>query len=153
MKKHAARKFAISLMEDTPAVYLATVDEKGDPHIRALTNLRNKKQFPELSDFFRRQENPFLTYLTTFSTSEKAGHIRHHPRIALYFSRPEVFHGVMLSGILKPAGNKNIREALWQKEWRAFWPNGPSDPRYRVYHFIPDGAKGWSGEEIFKFSL
>lgn len=153
MKKKESQQFTLSLMETTPAVYLATVDEQGFPHIRALTNLRDKKQFPGLQEFFKGQENPFITYLSTFSTSEKAKHIRHNPHTALYFSQPERFFGVMLSGSIEITRDKTIKEALWQKEWLAFWPKGPSDPRYRVYRFIPDGAKGWNSEEIFKFIL
>lgn len=153
MKKKESQQFTVSLMDTVPATYLATIDEHGLPHIRALSNLRDKKQFPRLQEFFKSQKNPFVTYLTTFSTSEKARHIRNNPRVALYFSRPERFFGVMLSGAIETVRDKSIKKALWQKEWLTFWSKGPSDPRYRVFRFVPNGAKGWNSEQMFKFTI
>lgn len=153
MKKSESQEFTLSLMETTPAVYLATVDERGLPHIRAVSNLRDRRQFPSLRGFFKNLENPFVTYLTTFASSEKAKHMRRNNRVALYYSRPERFFGVMLSGSMQVVRSKAVKEALWQKQWLAFWSRGPSDPRYRVYRFDPDWAKGWSSEEVFRFTI
>ena len=153
MRRSEAREFTLSLMDATPAVYLATVDEEGLPHIRAVSNLRDKKQYPALEGFFRQLENPFVTYVTTFAGSAKARQIRRNGRVALYYCRPERFFGVMLSGSMEVVRNRAIKESLWQEEWSAFWTEGPSDPRYRTYRFEPDGAKGWNSEETFRFPL
>ena len=153
MKKSESQKFTLSLMDGTPAVYLATVDEHGLPHIRALSNLRDKRQYPRLQGFFKSLENPFVTYVTTFASSLKAKQIRRNPNVALYYSRPERFFGVMLSGSMEVVRNRAVKEAVWQKEWLAFWSKGPSDPRYRVLRFEPDWARGWSGEHVFRFAV
>lgn len=153
MKNAESRKFTLSLIETTPAVFLATVDERGLPQIRALTNLRHKRRFPSLRAFFKQLENPFVTYTTTFASSAKAKQIRHNARVALYYCRPERFFGVMLSGSMETVRDRAIKETLWQQEWLAFWSKGPTDSRYRVYRFVPDGAKGWSGEEVFRFAI
>lgn len=153
MKRSDAREFTLSLMDTTPAVYLATVDNEGLPHIRAVSNLRNKKQYPILKDFFRELENPFVTYISTFASSGKARQIRHNTRVALYYCRPERFFGVMLSGSMQVVRSRSIKEAIWQEEWLRFWSKGPRDPRYRVYRFEPDGAKGWNSEEAFRFPV
>jgi general stress protein 26 len=153
MKRKAARQFAISLMETTPAVYLATVDAQGHPQIRAVNNLRDHNRYPALEPFFRQVENPFTTYLTTFSTSAKSKQIRQNSRVALYFCRPESFHGVMLSGSMSVVSDKTVRDALWLDQWLCFWPKGPRDSKYRVFRFDPDGARGWSGEEMFSFTI
>lgn len=153
MRKSEARKFTLTLMETTPAVFLATVDEEGLPHIRAVSNLRHKRQFPSLRTFFRQLENPFVTYITTSTSSAKARQIRHNDRVALYYCRPERFFGVMLSGSMAAVSERTIKEALWQQGWLAFWPKGPTDSRYRVCRFEPDGARGWSGEGMFRFAI
>lgn len=153
MKKNESQKFALQLMETTPAVFLATVDELGLPHIRAVSNLRDKRQFPGLRAFFRQLENPFVTYMTTFATSAKAKQIGRNPHVALYYCRPERFFGVMLSGSIATVSDKAVKQALWQEQWRTFWSRGPADPKYRVLRFVPDGARGWSGEELFSFRV
>lgn len=153
MKKSESQEFTLALMEKTKAVFLATVDAKGVPYIRALNNLRSRREYPGLRGFFRLLENPFVTYLTTFSTSAKAKQIREHPEVALYYCRPEHFFGVMLSGCVATVRDKSIKEALWQEQWECFWPKGPKDPKYRVLRFDPNGARGWSGEEQFRFDI
>jgi general stress protein 26 len=153
MRRSEARAFTLALMDSTPAVYLATVDEEGLPHIRAVSNLRDKRHYPDLEGFFRQLENPFVTYVTTYAGSGKARQIRRNARVALYYCRPECFLGVMLSGSMDVVRSKAVKESLWQEEWVAFWSKGPGDRRYRAYRFEPDGARGWNSEETFRFPL
>lgn len=153
MNRPEARTFTRSLMASAPCVYLATVDEEGLPHIRAVSNLRDKRQYRGLSGFFREVENPFVTYLATSAGSSKARHLRRNPRAALYFCQPERFFGVMLSGSMEVVKDRDVKRRLWQSAWKAFWSRGPADPRYAVYRFLPDGARGWSGEELFRFPV
>lgn len=153
MKKDEARKFTLSLMNSSLAIYLATVDSDGLPNIRALSNLRHSRQYPDLRDFFKQQEEPFVTYVSTFSSSAKAKQIRENSQVAVYFSRPEKFQGVMLSGSMESVRDRATKEALWQKQWKVFWPKGTRDPKYRVLRFVPTRAKGWSGKEAFRFSI
>jgi len=153
MKKSDSERFTLNLMESTPAVYLATVDEQGLPHVRAVSNLRDKRQYPSLRGFFQSLENQFVTYITTYATSEKAKHIRRNPRAAIYYSRPERFFGVMLSGAMEAVRDRAVKQTLWQEEWLTFWSKGPRDPRYRVFRFEPDWARGWNGEQVFRFAM
>ena len=57
------KKINIELMENSKAVYLTTIDNKGFPCIRALLNLRNKEQYPSLVELFGKHDDDFLIYL------------------------------------------------------------------------------------------
>ena len=61
------KKSALKLIEESKAAYLTTIDSDGFPITRAMFNLRNKEQFPELlrNDliFFWKNKMNFLIYL------------------------------------------------------------------------------------------
>lgn len=153
MKRSEAEAFTRSLMASSGCLYLATVDEEGRPQIRAVSNLRDRRQFPSLAGFFRELEDPFVTYVATSTRSSKAIQLRRDPRVALYFCKPEKYHGAMLSGSMEVVKDREVKRRLWQEEWRSFWSRGPADPRFTVLRFVPEEARGWSGEEQFHFAL
>jgi len=85
MDEKEAKKLSMELMESSKAVYLTTIDSKGYPITRAMFNLRNKEQFPELSKFFSELDNKFEIYISTNTASSKTEHIKKNPKISVYF--------------------------------------------------------------------
>ncbi|MFX0048445.1 MAG: hypothetical protein ACFE8G_09810, partial [Candidatus Hermodarchaeota archaeon] len=60
-----AKRLGLKLIEESKAAILTTIDSEGYPITRAMFNLRNKEQFPELSGFFQNQQNKFTIYIST----------------------------------------------------------------------------------------
>ncbi|MFX0076070.1 MAG: hypothetical protein ACFE96_11545, partial [Candidatus Hermodarchaeota archaeon] len=69
MEVEEVKKLGLKLMEESKAAILTTIDPNGFPITRAMFNLRNKEQFPEFSEFFKSQQNPFTIYITTNTSS------------------------------------------------------------------------------------
>jgi general stress protein 26 len=153
MNEDQARAFALGLMAVSDAAYLATVDGVGRPQVRAMLNLRNKAQYPKLTDLFAGHEDALLIYLTTNTSSLKVSQVRANPAIAVYYCEPTRFHGLMLGGDVEIVDDPMVREALWQDGWENYYPGGPNDPDHTVLSLRPSVARGWHGEGKFEFDL
>ena len=146
------KKAAVELMETAPGIYLATINDDGYPYIRCLFNLRNKEQFPQLAEFFRKQED-FLTFFSTNTSSKKLEQIRTNPAVSVYYCRPEEFFGLMFSGEIEIIEDFSIKKALWIDGWERYYPTGVEDPDYTVLRLRPVLARGWFQSGKFEFSL
>ena len=93
MELEEAKKISMELMETSKAAILTTIDSEGYPITRAMFNLRNSEQFPEFSEFFNKQENEFIIYISTNTSSSKVEHIKTNPKISVYYCDPETFKG------------------------------------------------------------
>jgi general stress protein 26 len=136
----------LMLMDESEAVYLATIGDKG-PRIRALVNLRRADRYPEPSKICRAAG--FTVYLATSRASDKIREISANPAVALYYCDPKTYHGVMLSGRAEVLDDAELKKALWSWDWRVYWPTGASDPDYVVVRIKADEVSGWwSGKEF-----
>jgi general stress protein 26 len=153
MKEQEARQFALRLMETSEAAYLSTVDGDGCPHIRAMLNLRNKRQYPGLADLFAAHQADLLVYFTTNTSSAKMEQLRANPAVAVYYCDPARFHGLMLGGTVEVTTNPQLKQDIWQDGWEEYYPSGPNDPDHTVLRLSPSIAKGWRGEVKFGFSV
>ena len=139
--KNEAQKLSLELMETTKAAYLTTIDRKGFPITRAMFNLRNKEQFPELSDFFAKQENQFVIYITTNTSSSKIEHIKENPKISVYYCDTQDFKGVMCGGEVEIVEDMNIKREIWLDWWTRYYPKGLEDPDNTLLRLNPKIAK------------
>ena len=153
MNKQDAKRFALALMERAQAAYLTTVDEASFPQVRAMLNLRNKKQWPALAGAFDGHEQDLLIYFSTNTSSAKIAQIRANPRVGVYFCDPPQFHGLMLSGVVEIVTDPQLKRQFWQEGWKVYYPAGVDDPDYTLLRLSPMFAKGWSGPGIFEFEL
>ena len=135
------REAVLALMEESAAVYLATVDG-AVPRIRALVNLRRRDQFPGPSEFCRREGR--TVYLSTSAASSKVREIRANPEATVYYCDPGSVRGISLSGRMEVLTDPGLKRALWSDSWRVYWA-GPDDPDYVVLRMEPTGAEGWWG--------
>jgi len=140
------REAVLKLMEESAAVYLATVDG-GDPRIRALVNLRRQDLYPGPSEFCRSQGG--TVYLATSGACSKVREIRANPQVAVYYCDPSSVRGISLSGRMEVLSDPELKCALWSDAWRIYW-QGPDDPDYVVLRMKPTGAVGWWGTQPFQ---
>lgn len=131
---------AISLMGLAPAVVLTTLEADGSPWTRAMLNLRNHRQYPDLKAVFE-EGHPLLLYFTTNTSSPKLRHIRRDPRACAYFMLPDQWWGLTLTGDLDEERSPAIRERLWQKGWEIYYPGGPGDEDYAILRMVPTGGR------------
>ena len=131
----------LKLMQESKAAYLTTIDQNGAPITRAMLNLRNKEQFPEFSSFFNKQENKFLIYISTNTSSSKVAHIKKNPNINVYFCDPDDFKGVMLGGKAEVVENKRFRHEIWLDWWTKYYPEGVDDPDYTLLRLDPKNLR------------
>jgi general stress protein 26 len=141
------KRQVLELMDEAEAVYLATVGEKG-PRIRALVNLRRRDLYPGPSEVCR--TGNFSAFFSTSAASDKVREVRANPDVALYYCKPEQFHGVMLAGRMEILTDAALKRALWCDDWRIYWPGGADEPDYVVLRFKADEVTGWWGSTPFR---
>lgn len=135
------KKLSLELIETSKAAYLTTIDFEGFPITRAMFNLRNKEQFPEFSEFFQKQENSFVIYIGTNTSSSKVAQIKENPKISVYYCDPENFKGVMFGGEVEIVDDMDIKRKIWLDWWTRYYPNGLEDPDYTLLRLHPKNAR------------
>ncbi|MFX0170902.1 MAG: pyridoxamine 5'-phosphate oxidase family protein [Candidatus Hodarchaeota archaeon] len=128
--------FCNQLMEKAEAAYLTTIFD-GYPYTRAVFNLRNKKQFPHLSELFDSHQDDLLVYISTNTSSSKVKHIMTNPAVSIYYCDPKDFRGVMLGGKIEIVSDKKVKEDLWLDWWTQYFPKGVDDEDYTVLRIQP----------------
>jgi general stress protein 26 len=141
MELEEAKNLSLELMEASKAAYLTTIDSNGYPITRAMFNLRNTEQFPELSSFFTKLENTFTIYISTNTSSSKIGQITKNPKISIYFCEPEDFKGVMFGGDAEIIDDMESKKAIWLDWWTRYYPKGLEDPDYILIKLEPKIAR------------
>jgi general stress protein 26 len=135
-----AKNISLELMESSKAAYLTTIDSVGYPITRAMFNLRNKEQFPELSEFFTNQDNKFVIYISTKSSS-KIEQIKKNPKVAIYYCEPEEFKGVMFGGDAEIIDDIELKKKIWLEWWTKYYSEGVEDPDYSLLKLNPINAR------------
>lgn len=141
MEIEEVKKLSLDLIETSKATYLTTIDKEGYPITRAMFNLRNKEQFPEFSEFFAEQDNEFIIYISTNTSSSKVNHIKENPKISVYFCDPEDFLGVMFGGEAEIIEDLKLKEKIWLDWWTKYYPEGLEDPDYTLFKLNPKNAR------------
>lgn len=141
MEIDEVKKLSLELIETSKAAYLTTIDVEGFPITRAMFNLRNKEQFPEFSEFFQKQENSFVIYIGTNTSSSKVAQIKENPKISVYYCDPENFKGVMFGGEVEIVDDMDIKRKIWLDWWTRYYPNGLEDPDYTLLRLHPKNAR------------
>jgi len=149
MDRRSFEALALDIMGRADMLSLATMAGDPYPHVRALFNLRNSRQFPGLAAF--QSDKGLSVYLGTNTTSVKVREIGDEPWVSAFFMIPSEFKGLCLSGraIADPAA----RAALWVEGWERYYPAGREDPDYSVLRMDPVRARGWSSSTAFDIDL
>ena len=111
-KKDTLIVAAREIMKTARYCALITLDETGQPQARAM--------------------DPFLPgddmviWFGTNPKSRKVGHIRHDPRVVLYYFDAEGPGYVSITGHARLVTNPKEKALRWKKEWQAFYPDRDS---------------------------
>ena len=153
MNTQEIKQLCRRLMETSDAVYLTTIDPDGFPDTRAMLNLRNATQYPQLSAFFEPYQESLTIYFSTNTSSQKIQELLRNPKASVYYCLPKQFQGVMLSGQLEQVPDMEIKCALWQENWTMYYPGGVEDPDNSVLRLVPRMLKGWANVNRFQLNL
>ena len=141
MDVEEAKKSGLKLIEESKAAILTTIDPDGFPRTRAMFNLRNKEQFPEFSEFFENQQNQFIIYISTNTSSSKVAHLSTNPKMCVYFCDAEDFKGFMLGGSVEIVDDIEIKKKIWLDWWTRYYPEGVEGPDYTLLRLEPKNAR------------
>jgi general stress protein 26 len=147
------KKLIEELMETSITVYLSTIDYHGFPITRALFNTRNKKRYPEFSEFFNKLKDKYVMYFSTNTSSSKVDHIRKNPKTSVYICDPQDFKGVMFGGDVEILEDMDIKRQFWLNRSVRYYPKGVEDPDYTILHFKPRNVIFYYKLQRFKFDL
>jgi general stress protein 26 len=141
MDVEEAKKLGLELMEESKAAILTTMDSDGFPITRAMFNLRNKEQFPEFSEVFKKELNQFTIYISTNTSSTKVAHLSKNPNMCVYFCDSDDFKGLMLGGSAEIINNMALKKSIWLDWWTRYYPEGLEDPDYTLLRMEPKNAR------------
>ncbi|MHA2283759.1 MAG: pyridoxamine 5'-phosphate oxidase family protein [Promethearchaeota archaeon] len=153
MDVEEAKKSGLKLMEESKAAILTTISQEGFPITRAMFNLRNKDQFPEFSEFFENQQNQFMIYISTNTSSSKVTHLNKNPKMCVYFCDAEDFKGFMLGGSVEIVDDMKLKKTFWLDWWTRYYPEGVEDPDYTLLRLEPTNARYYHKLNHAKFEL
>ena len=88
LSKEKLYKIAKELMVIAYPAIFSTVDEKGQPHVRAIENMRNPEKFPHDAKVLKDYDDTINPYINTNTSSEKVKHILRNRNAAMYYSSP-----------------------------------------------------------------
>ena len=93
-----------------------------------------------MSDY---EVDPLTSYLSINTFSRKLRQVENNPVVALYYSVPEEYRGVMLRGNAVVHDNLDLKKRLWMNSWTRYYPKGISDPDFTLLKVKPDWVKSW----------
>lgn len=141
MDVEEAKKLGLELMEESKAAILTTMDPDGFPITRAMFNLRNKEQFPEFSEVFKKELNQFTIYISTNTSSSKVAHLSKNPNVCVYFCDSDDFKGLMLGGSAEIINDIELKKLIWLDWWTRYYPEGIEDPDYTLLRMEPKNVR------------
>ncbi|HUU77599.1 MAG TPA: pyridoxamine 5'-phosphate oxidase family protein [candidate division Zixibacteria bacterium] len=146
MTKKDIKEIAKELIGKSPVVYLATINENNEPEIRAVENLRCRNKFPhEAAILEKYEENPMTNYISTNTSSKKIKQIEKNKTVALYYSIPEEYKGIMMKGKVEILNDLKLKKEIWVEGSERYYPKGYSDPDFTILRIEPNYLKSWYG--------
>lgn len=121
---------ALKIVNNTNISFLGTVDDKGNPYIKAMLYM---------------EHNGLRTFWFCSNTSSKRGkQIERNPQSCLYIY--EGFDGVMLKGRAEVSYDNEMRQRFWSDEMLYHYPEGPEDPDYMLIKFTASSGNFYSAK-------
>ncbi|MGD2095676.1 MAG: pyridoxamine 5'-phosphate oxidase family protein [Phycisphaerales bacterium] len=153
MEGKEIKQKCLKLMQTTNAIYLATIGNDGFPHIRMMSNLRNKEESPKAADVIAKKNEDFIIYFATSKSSPKMQQIRSNPKVSAYLCNPAELLTLMLRGQAEEITDMEFKKQIWQDGWEIHWPGGADDPEFTAIKLSPSFAKGMHKEGPFEFKI
>ncbi len=144
LKKEELLNILKEIMLETRAGYITTIDDKGFPQIRAVFNLRYKKEFSHEASMLEKYDNDFThVYISTNTSSQKIKDITRNNKVAIYFCVPEVTKGIMLQGLADTVEDLDFKREIWSEGSEKYYPLGYTDPDFTILRIKANYIKAW----------
>jgi general stress protein 26 len=144
---------ALALQGGCPFLCLSSLCG-GYPETRMVFNLRAQAGGgPALLPPFLGHEGDFDTWIGTNASSRKAAQLRADGRSCLYYADGDGFRGLTLVGDMALVEDGGIKAALWRPGWEVYYPLGPGDPDFAVFHFRARDARHYHGLRVTELDL
>jgi general stress protein 26 len=131
----------LELIKKSSAAYLTSIDSEGFPSTRAMLNLKNSKQFPELDGFMKKYAKKFTLFFTTNTSSAKIKQLLSNPKVSVYYCDTKTWHGFMCQGNIEIVKDKKIKDAIWLDNWTMYYPEGKDSEDYTILKLEPSYIK------------
>ena len=129
-----------NLIDKQSTAFLSSVDADGFPNTKAMLA-------PRLREGLR------VFYLTSNTSSMRAAQYRQNPKACLYFCDRRFFRGVMLLGTVEVLTDAAAKELIWREGDTMYYPQGVTDPDYRVLRFTAHQGRYYSNFKSEDFSI
>lgn len=135
------REHLIDFIRKQKTAFVASVDEKGFPNLKAMYTPR------------KIEGNCF--YFSTNTSSRRSQQFLNNPKASIYFYHRGRFHyeGIMLVGTMEVLLDPAIKEEIWQPGDTFYYPGGVTDPDYCVLKFTALHGRQYSSLKSKDFDM
>jgi len=153
MELSEVKELSVELIENSLLAYFSTINSDGFPITRALLNTRYKERYPEFSNFYDKQNDKYVLYFSTNTSSSKIKHIKENPKVSVYFCDPENFKGVLFGGDIEIVEDMDIKREFWLDSSKRYYPKGLEDPDYTILRFKPKSGRFYYKLQQIQFEV
>jgi general stress protein 26 len=143
MTEDKVLEIAKELIKKAQPAYFSTVDENGEPWVRAIENMRNPVKFPHEYKILKEYDDSITPYINTNTSSSKVKHIIANNIASIYFCSPDEYKGIMIKGIVEIINDPDLKKRIWLDSYKQFYPKGHTDPDFTLMRLIPRYLKAW----------
>jgi|GEM_PF-3301693 len=125
MEKDVAMPKAIEYLASCKTIYLGTVNEKGEPEVRAMGNAGTED---------------LVVWMITNKSSRKAKHINDNGKACVYCGEwgEKVLMGLRLVGSAEMVDDEEMKKKMWKDEYARWYKQGVDDSEYVLIKFMPN---------------
>jgi len=116
-----SREKALEVVNKCELAMIGTIDELGQPQIKALIKTRNNG----LKEF----------WFCSNTSAKRTKHIKENGKSCLYFTTPS-WEGVMLNGVAEICYDDELRKSFWCDDMLMYYPEGALDPDFVLIKFV-----------------
>ncbi|MCK5148047.1 pyridoxamine 5'-phosphate oxidase family protein [bacterium] len=147
------KTLAKDILKRAQACYLSTLDDRGQPLIRAMNNLRNLEQYPVQAKWINKNLSAHTVLFTTTTNSAKVHQLIKNPKASVLYAVPGEFKGITFLGEMKVTTDNKIRHGIFHEDWRLFYPQGALDPNHSLLIMEPVLSECWFDNKKTTFAL
>lgn len=133
MEKREILERSLALVEESPFVFVSSLNREGYPETRTMFNLQSQHHYPHVRLANLPHPSPLTLYFATNTSSRKVDQLLRDPKMSAYFTDSSTWRGLLLVGRGELISDPSIRKALWSDSWKVYYREGVNDPDYAVF--------------------
>lgn len=119
-------------------VYVASVDEKGYPNVKAM---------------FARMQQGVYHYMSTNFSNKRTQQFLKNNKCSIYYCEEQSYKGVMFLGHIEVCTDHDTKALIWKDRDIMYYPLGVDDPDYCVYRFVAERGNYYHGLQNIDFDV